>query len=135
MTSNTQRTLKALRAAGWTAEVVEKWIPYHGKNPQMLRAGGVRVDLFGFIDIVAFKDNQIMAIQSTGQNFKAHDEKIKSIDLALGWIQAGGILELWGWRKVRDKSKPKAMKWDPRVYRYGTRDWVKAKDWLRELDL
>ena len=55
MTSPTQRTLEYLRARGWSAWVVEKWIP---RTKQ-------RIDLFGFGDILAFKGACVLIVQAT----------------------------------------------------------------------
>ena len=65
----TQRTLKYLRDKGYTAGIVERWVSQAGKF-------GKRIDLFNFIDIIAIKENKILAVQSCGQDFADHDTKI-----------------------------------------------------------
>ena len=55
MASPTQRTLKELRRLGHVAGVVERWIPQTRR----------RLDLFGFIDIVALGPWGTIGIQCT----------------------------------------------------------------------
>lgn len=55
-TSPTARSLKYLRGLGYIADVTERWIPRRN----------VRKDLFGFIDILAISDTEVLAVQSTG---------------------------------------------------------------------
>lgn len=113
--SNTSRTLEYLRSQGWVADEVEQFNPYAGKF-------GIRKDMFGFGDIVAMGENSIIAIQSCGQSFSEHDNKItqdeKAAPNALLWIKNGGRLLLIGWRKVKLKRGGKAMRWSPRIKEY-----------------
>ena len=112
--SPTQRTLRELRRMGRTCAIAEKWqaIPNHP-------GGGVRKDLFGFIDIISLDPKRgIGAIQSCGQNFSAHIQKIKNsecTEAVTEWLLCGGGLEVWGWRKLKRKRGGKAMVWRPRV--------------------
>ena len=111
-TTPTQRTLKALRGMGLTVDICERWI----KNP-MLPAGGFRKDLFGFIDLIALSDTEVIGVQSCGQDFKAHIDKIISDDLrenVLRWLSVAR-LECWGWRRLKKKRGGKAMIWRPRI--------------------
>ena len=98
MTSPTQRTLKRLRDSGWIAEVVEKRIPkiYITK------------DLFGCIDILAIRDNQLpLAIQATGGMNNRMPRIVKSMaQPALKvWLSTGCRFEVWVWRKLKRKNK------------------------------
>jgi hypothetical protein len=121
--SNTQRTIHRLRKQGWDCDVVERWIPI-----KMHPGGGVRRDLFNFIDIIALGHGQIWGVQSCGQNFKEHDEKIKShADSALKWHACGGKVMLIGWRKVKKKRGGKQMVWKPRVKVYKLDDFKEYK--------
>lgn len=88
--SPTARTLKALRAEGWRAAVVERWNP-HAK---------IRHDLFGVVDVLAVRDGETLAVQATsGSNAAARVKKIADAE-ATGDIRAAGWrLEVWGWRK------------------------------------
>lgn len=101
----TAKTLAELRKRGWTAQVVERWMPHTH----------VKVDLFGVIDIVAIRPRlsgargpQIVGIQVTGSRasggiIAAHRTKILAEPRADEWVDAGGALELWGWRMVRNR--------------------------------
>lgn len=115
----TAKTLVELRKRGWSAQVVERWMPHTH----------VKVDLFGVIDIVAIRPAvgnlharaacgnpsgwcygcaspaQIVGIQVTGSrnsngNIATHRTKILAEPRAKEWVAAGGALELWGWRMV-----------------------------------
>jgi hypothetical protein len=88
--SPTARTLRDLRADGWTAEVVERWIP--GAN--------IRSDLFGFVDIVAVRGAETLGVQATSDaNVSARVRKIADSELVGVVREAGWRLEVWGWRK------------------------------------
>ena len=128
--THTQRTLKLLRDQGYTAGVVERWVP-NPKHP----AGGVRKDLFGFIDIIAIKGDFTCAIQSCGQDFAAHDRKILAEPATLVWSRgAGRIVILIGWRKVKKKRGGKAMVWKPRIKNYTLEDFKGEPDNMKADD-
>jgi len=90
---------------------VERFVPAGPGRP------GTRIDLFGFIDLVAIDPVQgIVAIQSCGQSFSEHvrkmtEERAEIIEKWLKWAP----LELWGWRKLKLKRGGKAMRWRPRI--------------------
>lgn len=113
--SPTQRTLKAMREQGRIVDVCERWV-VNPKHP----GGGFRKDLFGFIDLIVLDPEQgIIAIQSCGQSFKAHIDKIMDSECTQYVIEflkcRSAHLELWGWRKVKLKRGGKAMRWKPRI--------------------
>ena len=118
----TQRTLGYLKERNIIAEVVERWL----RNPK-LPAGGFRRDLFNFIDIIAMGENSIIAIQSCGQAFAAHNRKITEDEAvapnARLWLKNGGRLILIGWRKVKLRPGAKAMRWKPRIKEYTLEDF------------
>ena len=90
-TSPTQRSLKELRKRGYLCAVVEKWNP-HVK---------IRQDMFGFVDIVAIKDDDIIGVQSTGGdggNVAARVTKITEHDNYPIVIKAMRII-VHGWRR------------------------------------
>ena len=118
--TNTSRTLKALHQDGYICGIVERFNRFGGSH-------GIRQDLFGFIDIIAIKPNEIYGIQSCGQAFSEHNKKILNSELAIDWINAGGKIELWGWRKIKKKKGGKQMIWKPRikVYTIGDFTWEK----------
>lgn len=108
--SPTQRTLKAMREQGRTCGIVEKFNQHVGPF-------GIRQDLFGFIDIIAIDPTQgIVAIQSCGQDYSGHVNKLKEErnEAVYEWLRHAKC-ELWAWRKVKLKRGGKAVRWAPRV--------------------
>lgn len=98
--SPTQRTLAYLRDLGWTAQIVEKWVPQARK----------RVDLFGWIDIIALDrlQNAIVGIQTTsGSNHSARREKGLAEPRMAQWKACGGKLEIISWSKKGKAGKRK----------------------------
>lgn len=92
--SPTQLSLEKLRAEGWLAEVVEKWVP--GAN--------IRKDLWGWTDIVALKDGQTLAVQTTSySNISARVNKITESDTIAEVRKANWSVEVHGWRKVNNR--------------------------------
>jgi hypothetical protein len=90
----TQRTLKLLRDDGWLAEVVERWVP--GAN--------IRKDLFGWIDIVALRDGETLAVQCTSYtNISARVKKIADSETVAQVRKAGWLIWVIGWRKVNNR--------------------------------
>lgn len=114
--SNTQRTLRALRQEGCICGIVERWNPYVGPH-------GIRMDLFGFVDIIALYPNGICAIQSTGQAFAEHERTLLQNEIAPEWLKAGGTIELWGWRKVLKRRGGKQRIWAPRKREFTLEDF------------
>jgi hypothetical protein len=101
-TNATQRSLKVLRENGWTAHIVEKFLPARGtmKFPR-------RIDAFGVGDILAFREpiedfspGQIALVQCCpGASHAEHKAKILAIPEAHGWKKAGGKIFLQSWAK------------------------------------
>ena len=90
----TQRTLKKLRDDGWIAEVVERWVP--GAN--------IRKDLFGWIDIMALRDGQTLAVQCTSySNMSARVKKIEESETIAEVRKAGWSVWVIGWRKINNR--------------------------------
>lgn len=107
----TQRTLRELRQQGCVCEIVEKWIQHAGPH-------GIRKDLFGIIDVLCLDPQRgIVGVQSCGSSFSAHRRKltVEKYQETRDWLEAGGKLELWGWRKVKVKRGGKAVRWQPRI--------------------
>ena len=91
-----------MREQGYDAEVVERWVP--GAN--------VRHDLFGFIDIIAFRGAQVIGIQATTMhNMAARYKKILDNPIATRWLAAGCEIRIVGWRKFTKKVNGKL--WHP----------------------
>jgi predicted RecB family endonuclease len=102
MSTPTQRSLDHLRKLGYLAEVVEKRIP----------KVFITKDLFGFIDIIAIRDGEILAVQTTsGSNVAARITKIRESATFARVLAAGMRIEVHGWRKP---TKTRA-RWDLRV--------------------
>ena len=103
-----------MREQGRIVDVCERWI----RNPKH-PGGGFRKDLFGVLDIICLDPEfGIVGIQSCGQSFKAHIDKITDSECTenvIEWLKAGARLELWGWRKLKLKRGGKAMRWRPRI--------------------
>lgn len=96
----TQLTLKKLRDDGWLAEVVERWVP--GAN--------IRKDLFGWIDIVALRDGQTLAVQCTSySNMSARSKKIAESETVAQVRKAGWSIWVIGWRKVNNRWTDKTV--------------------------
>lgn len=90
MSSPTQRTLKLLRAEGWTAAITERWNPH----------ARIRQDLFGFVDVLAVRGPETLAVQTTsGSNVSARVRKIEENDCLPAIRDAGWAIEVHGWRK------------------------------------
>lgn len=109
-TSPTQRTLMECKRNGWSACVSEKWVAIRN-HP----AGGVRRDLFGFIDVVALTGTEIIGIQATSTGWSARVKKIVNecgTDAA-EWLKSGGRIQVWGWRKLKKKQGNRS--WFPKV--------------------
>jgi len=102
----TQRTLKLLRAAGYTAAVVERFNQF----------AGVRQDLFGFGDLIAARANpkDIVLVQATSTpNMAARVKKIRALPAHTEWLGAGGRILVIGWSKKRQNGKRQV--WVPRI--------------------
>jgi hypothetical protein len=104
MSSPTSRSLERLRKEGWTAGVVEKWIPMTKQ----------RLDLFGCIDIVAVRPGQTLGVQATSDS-NVNGRITKSIQLPglLAWLQASNRFQVWGWGKKGKKGQRKL--WSLRI--------------------
>ena len=97
--SPTSRTLKKLRKEGYLAAVVEKTIP----------KTFIKQDLYGFIDVLAIRGDETLAIQATSYpNVAARVNKIADHDNLGAVREAGWGIEVWGWHK-------KGNRWQVRV--------------------
>ena len=85
------------------AGITERWNP-HAK---------VRIDLFGFVDIVVIDDDGILGVQATsGPNAAARVKKILDEPKAERWLNAGARIEVWSWRRLKVKRGGKAIRWE-----------------------
>lgn len=94
-TSPTQLTLRKLRDDGWPlVEVVERW------NPHARR----RVDLFGFVDVIAVGPDGVLAVQTTSAAHVAERiTKIAEHDNVAAVREAGIAIRVHGWAKRRGR--------------------------------
>lgn len=119
--NHTGRTLKWLRDRGDLCDVVEYWLPSHASRAvvdaavsgddvelataieELKRYGpGRRRDLFGFIDVVSLSDTGIVAVQVTSHDaIASRVNKIRTEceQAAKRWLECGGRVEVWGWKK------------------------------------
>lgn len=101
MSSPTQRTLARLREEGYLPAIVEKW-NHHAK---------VRQDLFGFIDILAIRGPQTLAIQACNySDISTRKKKIEALEALEAVIGANWIVEIWGWRKVKNRYQVRIVR-------------------------
>lgn len=98
MSSPTQRSLDLLRKDGYLAQITEHWNMF----------AHIRQDLFGFIDIVAIKPGEILAVQTTSRgNTSARIKKIMALSSHEAWLASGGKIQVHGWGKMGKKGKVK----------------------------
>ena len=91
MKSPTARTLELLRKEGWTAYPVEYFDARFN----------ARHDLLGIMDVLALRPGATLGVQATtASNVSARVRKIMSSDTRRQWLDAGNLLEVWGWKKV-----------------------------------
>jgi hypothetical protein len=123
MTSPTQRSLARLRKEGYIVAVVEKWLPLFGKKkpgePKKKGFGGIRVDLFGFADILGFRVSppDFLLVQTTtnsGSNFTSRIRKCEENGVASAWKLAGGRIQIHGWSKRGARGKRKL--WEVKIH-------------------
>lgn len=109
--SATAKTIDAFQLAGFRIEKVEQWVP-NPKHP----AGGVRRDYLGVIDLLAIRPGLIVGVQSTtGNGVSDHLKKIEGSKRGREWIEAGGILVMLAWRKLKVDGKSVDR---PRIFRF-----------------
>lgn len=138
----TQRTLAECKRRGWTAQVVERRIPFNN----------VTVDLFGCIDIVAIvpalppkrctccaymagecmcgawdrdRDSTIIGIQAcAGSSHAARRTKALAEPRLKAWLEAGARFEIWSFSKRGARGKRKT--WQLRAESVHASDFAKT---------
>lgn len=112
--SAVQRSLGEMRSREWIAGVTERWNPH----------ARIRQDLFGVFDLIAVTptvcdaetvttiSGQIVGVQvkSDGDGARKAQEKIDSAPVARMWLDAGGGIEIWVWRRVKPRGT-KQVRW------------------------
>lgn len=97
MMSPMQRTLAWLREHGYQA----------AKTEHFNWKAKVRQDLFGFIDVLAVSDDELLAIQvSDGAHHAEHVAKIMALPVARQLVFHMNV-ELWSWSKRGARGKRK----------------------------
>ena len=98
--SPTARSLALLKSRGAIAAVVEKWNSF----------ARIRVDLFGFLDIVALEPGKtgLLGVQAcvTGDQSKRLAKIALNANVA-PWLAAGNRVAVWGWSKKGPRGKRK----------------------------
>jgi len=124
--TNTSRTLNFLRDNGYHTAIVERFIQYAGKY-------GQRKDMFGFGDIVAIGKGRILAVQSCGQSFSEHINKIyetpETYNRLVDWLKADGLFLIIGWRKVKKRRGGVQMVWKPRIAMFSCNFNIENEQW------
>lgn len=90
----TPKSLAVLRAQGYTCEVVEYWNHFTRR----------RHDLFGFIDIIAIRENETLAVQVTSSGVSARVKKITESPYLADVRKAGWRIEVHGWTLRKQKG-------------------------------
>lgn len=104
--SPTQSSLAALRAEGYTCWVVEYFNSFTRR----------RVDLFGCIDILAIRDGETLAVQTTSDScVSARKKKMTDNEYMPAMRAAGWTIHIHGWRKKPKVKGSKAMIWKQRI--------------------
>lgn len=110
MSKLSRKTVDELRKRGFTCDIVERWINFSNHR-------GVRKDLFGIADLIAFGSSRILLLQVCALTTKReHAQKIKRSQAAKDWIKNGGEVWLVLWRKLKGKSTREH--WEPVWQRY-----------------
>ena len=88
--SPTQRSLEYLREQGYFCAIVEKWNSFTKQ----------RQDLWGWCDILAIRENEVLAVQVTsGSHVAERIRKIQNSDTVSKVRDAGIRIEIHGWSK------------------------------------
>lgn len=124
----TQLTMREIKRRGWIAGIVEKVVPYSFIKQDLFgcidivaieHAEGVSIDSGALVPGVIVnvvtrhgaKPISIIGIQATsaltGGNHAARRAKILAEPRARAWLEAGGKLEVWSWRKAGARGERK----------------------------
>lgn len=106
-TSRVQRALAQLRKSGYVPVVVEHWNSF----------AGIRQDLLGIIDILAFDPClqivvgvQVCGISDNAAHWRKLTEDCKA-ESSL-WLNCAGPLEIHAWRKIKRGNR---RVWAPKI--------------------
>ena len=99
-TSPTQNSLRLLRKEGYLCAVVEKWNPHCR----------IRQDLFGFIDVLAIKPGETLAVQVTSRGeVSKRIRKIEDHENLAAVREANWRIEVHGWDKQNNRYRVKRV--------------------------
>jgi hypothetical protein len=99
-TSPTQLSKKHLEAQGYTVAITEHWNSF----------ARIRQDLFGFIDILALRGDETLAVQTTSKsNISSRVKKIADNEHVGAVRDAGWIIHCHGWYKENGRWKLKVV--------------------------
>lgn len=103
--SPTQNSLAALRAQGYTCWIVETWNSFTRK----------RNDLFGVFDILAIREGETLAVQTTTTGVASRVKKINESPYLDAVRKAGWRIEVHGWIKKPKVKGGKVLVWKQRT--------------------
>ena len=115
--SPTQRTLRHLRGQGFHADICERFIAQ----------AGIRRDLFGFADLCAFDDREVILVQCcAASSMSARIAKIAASECAPLWLKSPRRA-IWvvGWRKYAAQVDRRF--WRPRIEIFEDADILTGK--------
>lgn len=93
-----QRSLKLLRDRGYLVAIVERWNHY----------AKIRQDLWSFVDILAIKSGEVLAVQTTSvNNVASRIHKIVKSDHICTVLSAGIKVTVHGWGKTGPRGQRK----------------------------
>lgn len=130
-----QRTTSWLKEAGYTCGTVER----HIHPSSFTQSHGYTRDLFGCIDVIAVRPDEVLAVQSTGTDWSGHWKKLTEGDGLPGtrlWLATGSPFLLIGWRKIKSG-------WFPRIHYFTPQDLITPikpasmrsyEDWTRRVE-
>ena len=80
-------------------------------HPGSFVGSGYRQDLFGCIDMIAIRVDEVLAVQSCGTDWSGHWKKLTTerAEPVSRWLETGQPFLLIGWRKL-------AAGWCPRLH-------------------
>lgn len=98
MSNLNQQTRKRLEADGYLVELMERWCPFSRRKK----------DGWGFIDFLAIKRDEILAVQVTSKsNMASRRTKIAEHENVNKVREAGIRIELWGFYKEGNRWQVK----------------------------
>jgi len=89
MSSPTQRSMRHLLGQGYLVAIVEHWNAH----------AGIRRDLFGWIDLLAIRDGETLAVQVTASAVAARIGKTIDSESFPAVRKAGWRIVVHGWRR------------------------------------